>query len=175
MRRGAQEYPHTTTAGQLETGGAIALCHTWSEGLQTCILGTFYLYSFYFLSSRYAFCSSFLFPQSERESSRWGREKVGGRGGRKTYRLDLVFFLCPSRVIFDAPRFPTSHSEPFLLGPPPCSGSETQNEFLQPGGNIVERMPGPPDPSPRPLVAGVWLPSETLQFPPRLSYQSKVP
>nr|KAF6341684.1 molybdenum cofactor synthesis 1 [Myotis myotis] len=79
------------------------------------------------------------------------------------------------QTVFDAPRFPTSHSKHFLLGPTRRSGSETQSESLQPGGDSVEGLSGAPDPSPRPAVAGAWLPSETLLFPPRLRHQPQVP
>ncbi|XP_034516570.1 molybdenum cofactor biosynthesis protein 1 isoform X9 [Ailuropoda melanoleuca] len=78
-------------------------------------------------------------------------------------------------VTFDAARFPTSHSKHFLPGPLSNSGYKTQSEFLQPDGNFVERRLGPPDPCPCPVAAGVWLPSETLQFPPRLKCQHEVP
>lgn len=107
----------------------------------------------------------------------WGRggfrEEVGKR---VPFALSLSSpsFL-PSRTVFDAPRFPTSHSNHFFLGPTRRSGSETQSESLQPGGDSLERLPGAPDASPRPVVAGGWLPTETLLFPPRLRHQPKVP
>ncbi|MBV96092.1 Molybdenum cofactor biosynthesis protein 1, partial [Eschrichtius robustus] len=38
------------------------------------------------------------------------------------------------QVIFDVPRFPTSHSKHLLQGLPPCSGSETQNQLTHVDG-----------------------------------------
>lgn len=114
----------------------------------------------------------------------WEREcEVGqGRCWEETWEEEFSFGLSlsspsflPSSLIFEAPRFSTSHSKHFLWGPPLCSGTETQNEFLQPGGNFVDEMPASLDPSACPAVAGVRLPSETIQFPLRLRDPPKVP
>lgn len=128
--------------------------------------------------SHCALCSSPLSPSVEVRTQGGAGQGLGEEVGKENVpsglSLSSLSFLL-SRVTFDAPRFPTSHSKHFLPGPLSCSGYRTQSEFLQPDGDFVERMPGPPDLSPCPAVAGVRPPSETLQFPPRLRYQPQVP
>lgn len=154
-----------------------ALRSACREGLQTCILGPSVCipHAFSLLTVLFALHPSL--PSVEART-RGGQGKGGRRGGGKHFPFGLslssLSFLL-FRVTFDAPRFPTSHSKHFLPGPLSCSGYKTQREFLQPDDDFVERRLGPPDPSPCPAAAGVRLPAKTLQFPPQLRCQPKVP
>lgn len=166
---------HTTTMG-LQTLGRAAPCMLPAErGCRPIFQDPLRTSRFPF--SHCALCSSPLSPSVEVRTQGGAGQGLGEEVGKENFPsgLSLSFSFLLSRVTFDAPRFPTSHSKHFLPGPLSCSGYRTQSEFLQPDGDFVERMPGPPDLSPCPAVAGVRPPSETLQFPPRLRYQPQVP